>query len=135
MNEIVSNVGDHAGAVWRALHEQGSLSEQELLRLAHLTEQQLHAAVGWLARENKIIKANDTYALGETNLAATIGKAAGKVWRALDIWGEVDVVSLSRLTRIMEHDVFSAMGWLAREGKIEKASTTDEENKIILCLK
>jgi hypothetical protein len=135
MSEIVSTVGDHAGAIWRVLYEQGSLSGPELLRLTCLTEQQLHAAVGWLARENKIIKANNTFALGETNLTATIGKDAGKVWRALDIWGEVDVVSLSRLVRITEQDVFSAVGWLAREGKIEKTSTNDEENKITLCLK
>ena len=134
MSEIITSFGDHAGAVWRALHEQGTLSEQELLRLTHLNVQQLHAAVGWLARENKIIKANTTYALGETNLTA-IGRDAGKVWRVLDIWGEADVVSLSRLARMTEPDVFSAMGWLAREGKIENVGTTDEKQNIIVYLK
>jgi hypothetical protein len=119
MSDIVSVFGDQAGTVWQILHNRGPLVESELLSLTHLTEPQLYAAVGWLARENKIRKENSTYLLGETNLVPTIGKDAGKIWRTLEIWGEVDVQSLSRLSRIVEHDVFTAVGWLAREGKVD----------------
>ena len=136
MSEIVSLFGDQAGTIWQILHTCGPLSEPELLTLTHLTEPQLYTTIGWLARENKIRKENNTYMLGETNLGPFIGKDAGKIWRALEIWGEVDVLSLSRLSRIVEHDVFTAVGWLAREGKVDGAiSTIDEKKKILFWLK
>lgn len=135
MTEIVSLFGDHAGRVWQMLHEHGSLSETELLEKTHLTESQLWAAIGWLARENKIRKENDIYTLGETNLLPLVGKDAGKIWRALDIWGEIDTQSLSRLSRIAEHDVFTAVGWLAREGKVDGTLKDINDKKMFFWLK
>jgi hypothetical protein len=135
MSDIVSVFGDQAGTVWKILHNRGPLVESELLSLTHLTEPQLYAAVGWLARENKIRKEDNTYLLGETNLVPIIGKDAGKIWRTLEIWGEVDVQSLSRLSRIVEHDVFTAVGWLAREGKVDGVIRNINEKKILFWLK
>ena len=135
MDGIVSSFGEQAGTVWCVLHERGPLSDSELLNYTQLTEQQLYAAIGWLARENKIRKENDTYLLGETNLVPIIGKDAGKIWRTLEIWGEVDVLSLSRLSRIVELDVFTAVGWLAREGKVDGAIRSIDEKKILFWLK
>jgi hypothetical protein len=135
LSDIVSLFGEHAGTVWQILHEKGPLAESELLTDTYLTEQQLYAAIGWLARENKIRKDNNTYLLGETNLLPTIGKDAGKIWRTLEIWGEVDVQSLSRLSRIVEQDVFTAVGWLAREGKVDGAIQNIDEKKILFWLK
>ncbi|MCX6663489.1 MAG: winged helix-turn-helix domain-containing protein [Euryarchaeota archaeon] len=135
MSEIVSLFGDQAGTIWQILHNRGSLSESELLSLTHLTEPQLYTAIGWLARENKIRKENNTYMLGETNLGPFIGKDAGKIWQTLEIWGEVDLLSLSRLSRIVEHDVFTAVGWLAREGKVDGAISNIDEKKILFWLK
>lgn len=135
MSEIVSLFGNPAGTIWQILHDRGPLSEPELLALTHLPEPQLYAAIGWLARENKIRKENNTYMLGETNLGPFIGKDAGKIWRTLEIWGEVDVLSLSRLSRIIEHDVFTAVGWLAREGKVDGAISNIDEKKILFWLK
>jgi hypothetical protein len=135
MTEIVSLFGDHAGRVWQILHEHGPLSETELLEKTHLTESQLCTAVGWLARENKIRKENNTYILGETNLIPFVGKDAGKIWRALDIWGEIDTQSLSRLSRIAEHDVFTAVGWLAREGKVDGTIKDINDKKMFFWLK
>jgi hypothetical protein len=135
MSEIVSLFGDPAGTIWQILHDRGPLSELELLTLTHLTEPQLYTAIGWLARENKIRKENNTYMLGETNLGPFIGKDAGKIWQTLEIWGEIDVLSLSRLSRIIEHDVFTAVGWLAREGKVDGAISNIDEKKILFWLK
>jgi hypothetical protein len=135
MNEFASLSGNQAGTIWQILHEHGSLPESELLALTHLTEPQLYTAIGWLARENKIRKENNMYVLGETNLGPFIGKDAGKIWRTLEIWGEVDVLSLSRLSRIVEHDVFTAVGWLAREGKVDGEISNIDEKKILFWLK
>jgi Winged helix-turn-helix domain (DUF2582) len=135
LSDIISLFGEQAGTVWRTLHEKGSLSESELLSFTQLTDPQLHAAIGWLARENKIRKENNAYLLGETNLIPTIGKDAGKIWRTLEIWGEVDAQSLSRLSRIVEQDVFTAVGWLAREGKVDGLIRNIDEKKIIFWIK
>lgn len=135
MSDIVSLFGGQAGTVWQILHERGPLTEAELLTLTHLTQPQLFSAIGWLARENKIRKENDAYQLGETNLVPHIGKDAGKIWRTLEIWGEIDVQSISRLSRIVEQDVFLAMGWLAREGKVDGAIHAIDEKKILFWLK
>jgi len=135
MSEFVSLFGDQPGTIWQILQNHGPLSEAELLNLTHLTEPQLYTAIGWLARENKIRKEHNLYILGETNLVPFIGKDAGKIWRTLEIWGEVDVQSLSRLSRIVEHDVFTAVGWLAREGKVDGAISNNDEKKILFWLK
>ena len=135
MNKIESLVGDRAGTIWQILQNHGPLSETELLNLTHLIEPQLYTAIGWLARENKIRKEHDLYILGETNLVPLIGKDAGKIWRTLEIWGEVDVQSLSRLSRIVENDVFTAVGWLTREGKVDGAISNIDEKKIYFWLK
>jgi hypothetical protein len=135
MNEIISLFGDNAGKIWRTLHEKGPLDESDLLEKTHLTESDFYAAVGWLARENKIRKEDNTYSLGETNLLPSVGKDAGKVWRALDIWGEIDVQSLSQLSRLGEPAVFTAVGWLAREGKVDGSVNSVNEKKILFWLK
>lgn len=49
----------------------------------------------------------------------TIGEAAGKLWKAL---GEKEKVALAQLPKAIEGEsslVHQALGWLAREGKIE----------------
>jgi len=135
MSDIISLFGYQAGTVWKTLHDKGPLSESDLLTVTQLPTQQLYAAIGWLARENKICKVNSTYQLGETNLVQSIGKDAGKIWRTLEIWGEVDSQSLSRLSRIVEQDVFIAVGWLAREGKIDGMIRNVDEKKILFWLK
>ncbi|MBN1280680.1 MAG: winged helix-turn-helix domain-containing protein [Candidatus Thermoplasmatota archaeon] len=135
MSEFVSMFGEYAGTIWQTLHQLGPLSEKELLAKTHLTVPQLHAAIGWLARENKIRKENNTYAIGDTNMNPTVGKDAGKIWHALNVWGEVDTLSLSRLSRLKESEVFSAVGWLAREGKVDGVLKNIDEKKILFWLK
>ena len=48
-------IGSNAGKVWRILNEKG---EQSMLTLCHelgLTFEDVAIAIGWLARENKIL--------------------------------------------------------------------------------
>ena len=49
----------------------------------------------------------------------TIGLWAGAVWNALnDANGWLTVKGLKKTTRRKEKEVFAAIGWLAREGKV-----------------
>jgi predicted transcriptional regulator len=116
----IEEFGQHAGKVWSALNEKGPLSETKLINTTFLNEHQLRLAVGWLARENKICRNGTVYKIGNTNLVEKIGADAGKVWNILNRQqSDVDVSSLARLTRINVNDVYAAVGWLARENKID----------------
>lgn len=48
-------IGSNAGKVWRILNEKGELSMFALCHELGLTFEDLALAIGWLARENKIL--------------------------------------------------------------------------------
>ena len=102
----------------------GPLTETQLIEETSLRENELFAAVGWLARENKIRMDGDVYCLDETNLIFEIGEDAGVIWNVLNNKGELDTNHISRLIQKDERNIFSALGWLARENKIQLQKKT-----------
>ncbi len=46
--------GENAGLIWNALSDGNRKTTKELKKIAKLTDKELYAALGWLARENKI---------------------------------------------------------------------------------
>ena len=48
-------VGANAGKVWHALNEADGISIPELARKVNLSVESTALAVGWLARENKVV--------------------------------------------------------------------------------
>lgn len=52
-------------------------------------------------------------------MATVIGEAAGKVWRYLHANGEASSARIARDNGLSRADVERAIGWLAREGKIQ----------------
>ena len=129
MSNVIDEFGQNAGKVWQALNAKGPLSETKLINTTFLNEHQVHAAVGWLARENKICQNGTVYKIGGTNLEGKIGFNAGKVWTTLaKQQTDVGISSLAQLTRINVNDVFAAIGWLARENKIEAKTVKSKKN-------
>ncbi|MBR4645419.1 MAG: winged helix-turn-helix domain-containing protein [Bacteroidaceae bacterium] len=47
-------IGENAGIVWRTLESKGSLSYEQLQAETELDMAAMFAAIGWLAREDKI---------------------------------------------------------------------------------
>jgi len=132
MSNVVEEFGQNAGKVWKALNTKGPLSETKLVNSTSLDEHYVRAAVGWLARENKICRNGTVYKLGDTNLVDKIGADAGKIWTTLSKQQNVDISSLSRLTRINVNDVYAAVGWLARENKIDAKQVKKQKTKQLL---
>lgn len=63
-----------------------------------------------------------------------IGSWAGLVWNALN---ESDVLSLKQLKKISklkDKEVFAAIGWLAREGKVAIKVNPDDEKDLLFTL-
>ncbi len=55
----------------------------------------------------------------ETFMKTIIGQMAGRVWKTLGEKEEVAVAKLPQILREKGEIVFQALGWLAREGKID----------------
>jgi hypothetical protein len=47
-----------------------------------------------------------------------IGENAGIIWRILSEQAEVPLSELKKKTNLNDRDLFLALGWLAREGKV-----------------
>jgi predicted transcriptional regulator len=47
-----------------------------------------------------------------------IGLNAGKIWRLLNEQGDHSVKELKKKLKLSDSDIYMALGWLAREGKI-----------------
>ena len=63
-----------------------------------------------------------------------IGTYAGTVWVALNGADALGVKQLKKITKLKDKEVFAALGWLAREGKISLASDPGDEKEIIVSL-
>ena len=48
-------IGTWAGAVWNALNVADALGMKQLKKITKLKEKEVYAAIGWLARENKVV--------------------------------------------------------------------------------
>ena len=128
MNEIVKTFGYNAGKVWDVLEKDGPQVQSKLMKKADLREDEFYSAIGWLARENKICRDKRTYKIGETNLTTAIGNNAGKVWSVINRDDELDVTAISRMAKIGKQDCYTALGWLAREGKITTKLTVKKRH-------
>ncbi|MEN6589576.1 MAG: winged helix-turn-helix domain-containing protein [Proteiniphilum sp.] len=60
-----------------------------------------------------------------------IGINAGKVWTVLDETGRQNVKDVKKTTKLTDKDLYAALGWLAREGKVAMEEV-DKERYISL---
>lgn len=51
---MIEQIGTNAGKVWSILDEKGRQNVKEIKKAAKLTDKDLYAALGWLAREGKV---------------------------------------------------------------------------------
>jgi hypothetical protein len=135
MKTLVDEFGWNAGKVWKTLNTKGPLREEVLLQNTKLKDDELWAAIGWLAREDKIRRENNMYKLGQTNLTPKIGSDAGKVWNTVARQGEMDISTIAKTVQITEVDAYCALGWLARENKVQCKKIKAKVPKIKVALK
>ena len=78
-----------------------------------------HTRVRFEREENKIRKDGEYFKLENTNLSYHIGQNAGIIWTLLSEEGDIDINGLLLKLNMDEKNIFSAIGWLARENKIK----------------
>ena len=129
MRNNIEKFSISAGKIWNALNHKGPLNKKKIIETTKLNKKDFYIGLGWLARENKIFRENkNQYKLDNTNLTIEIGKIAGRIWKIIDIWDEVDITSIKKLSGVDENQIYSGIGWLAREDKLE----LNEEQKFRL---
>ncbi len=64
----------------------------------------------------------------------TIGMYAGSVWVALNTADAMGVKQLRKATKLKDKEVFAALGWLAREGKVQILPDPEDEKELIISL-
>lgn len=52
---MLEKIGIDAGRVWSILNEAGSITVKEVKKAAKMTDKEIYAAIGWLAREGKLV--------------------------------------------------------------------------------
>lgn len=63
-----------------------------------------------------------------------IGSWAGLVWNALNESEVLGLKQLKKITKLKDKDVFAAIGWLAREGKVEIQTNPEDEKEYLFTL-
>lgn len=63
-----------------------------------------------------------------------IGTNAGAVWQALNSAETLNVKQLKKATKLKDKGVFAALGWLAREGKVNITVDPEDEKELLISL-
>ena len=63
-----------------------------------------------------------------------IGAWAGLVWNALNEADVLGLKQLKKISKLKDKEVFAAIGWLAREGKVEIHVNPDDEKDLLFSL-
>ncbi len=64
----------------------------------------------------------------------SIGYNAGSVWTALNGAEALGIKQLKKITKLKDKEVFAALGWLARENKINIAVDPEDEKELLISL-
>ena len=64
----------------------------------------------------------------------SIGTWAGLVWSALSEADVLGTKQLKKITKLKDKQVFAALGWLAREGKVDIQVNPDDEKDFLFTL-
>lgn len=63
-----------------------------------------------------------------------IGSWAGLVWNALSEADVLGLKQLKKITKLKDKETFAAIGWLAREGKVEIQTNPEDEKDLLFTL-
>jgi len=61
-----------------------------------------------------------------------IGANAGAIWNYLSEAGEKGLKDVKKACKLTEKDMYAALGWLAREGKVEFETLKEDINVKLL---
>ena len=63
-----------------------------------------------------------------------IGTYAGLVWQALSTADAMGVKQIKKVSKLKDKEVFAALGWLAREGKVTIDTDPEDAKELLVAL-
>lgn len=69
-----------------------------------------------------------------TMTVEVIGTNAGLIWQALANADALGVKQIKKVTKLKDKEVFAALGWLAREGKVNIDIDPEDEKEYLVSL-
>lgn len=60
------------------------------------------------------------------NMIEQFGINAGKIWTILDEKGKQEIKEIKKATKLTDKNLYAALGWLSREGKIKMVEVGKE---------
>lgn len=64
----------------------------------------------------------------------TIGSWAGLVWNALNEAEALGTKQLKKMTKLKDKELYAALGWLAREGKVNMIPSEEDPKELVVSL-
>ncbi len=64
----------------------------------------------------------------------TIGTAAGAVWQALSTADALGLKQIKKETKLKKDEILAALGWLAREGKVNITPDPEDAKELLVSL-
>jgi hypothetical protein len=61
----------------------------------------------------------------------TIGQNAGLVWEALNVGEALGTKQIKKITKLKDKELYAALGWLAREDKVNFQETEDGKELLV----
>ena len=63
-----------------------------------------------------------------------IGTIAGEVWKALAEQNATSIKAIKKATKLKEKEIYAAIGWLAREGKLNISDNAEDPKELDVTL-
>lgn len=63
-----------------------------------------------------------------------IGMYAGQLWTALNEADALGIKQIKKMTKLKDKEVYAALGWLAREGKVNIVPSDEDPKEVIVSL-
>jgi hypothetical protein len=114
-------IGTNAGKVWHVLHDKEIATRYQIINETAIEASEVDAALGWLARENKVCRNGEFFLLGDTNMEQTIGLNAEILFNVLKTV-PYSLSALHEITDLNTIEIHQAIGWLSRAGDINLTS-------------
>ncbi|MCM1336909.1 MAG: winged helix-turn-helix domain-containing protein [Candidatus Amulumruptor caecigallinarius] len=63
-----------------------------------------------------------------------IGLWAGQVWEAVNDADTISTKQIKKITKLKDKELYAALGWLAREGKVSFQTNDEDEKELLIQL-
>lgn len=121
MDKNVKRIKEYADKILNCSENKTFRSIDELKEKTDLKEDKVHLGLGWLAKNEEIqgVLKNERNEGNKSIMNQDVEENAEKIKHVLMNQSKKNVATLSKISELPSNEVYAAIGFLAREGKIK----------------